>query len=451
MPTRDLRQFLEVLRKNGELLSVPESVELRYELAEYLRQFDRADGPALLFERVKGHTIKVTGNLVGTRKRLALAFGLRSETKLLETYRARRGRRVPPRMVKDGPIKEVVTSAANKIDLYDLPVPIYHEGDSAPYITCGVVTAKDLATGKRGMGLHRIEIKGKRRLGIHLSNPPISRFAAEMEKANRPLDVAVSLGVHPVILLASIVSSASEDKVAIASSLLGSSIALVRCETSDVEAPARAEVVIEGRLLPNVREPEGPFGEISGYYFSDRSHVIEVTAITRRKEPILQALHPAVREVAFLIGPSSEAEIVQMLRERGFDVRDLSLSFASNRTHVALSLKKNHDAEPRQLLHFLLAGISYIKHAIVVDDDIDVRDSGEIEWAAATRFQGDRDLVVLSEVRGRSIDPSAMKGSTAKVGLDATVPIAEKSRFKKIGVPWKVREKVAGNVARLLR
>ncbi|HZD39401.1 MAG TPA: UbiD family decarboxylase, partial [Terriglobales bacterium] len=304
MPPLDLRQFLGQLRKHDELLVINDPVDLRFELCEFLHQADRADGPALAFESIRGHSMKVVGNLVGTKKRLALAFGVTSENKLLEVYRKRRGRAGKPRRVKDGPVKEVILRGAKQVDLNALPIPIYHEGDAGPYITCGVLTAKDPETGARSMGLHRLQVKNSRRLGIHLANPPISRFVAKAEGKHRPLDVAISLGVHPILLLASIVSAPTEDKIAIAGSLLGSPLALARCETSDVDIPAYAELVIEGRVLPEVREAEGPFGETSGYYFSDRSHVIEVTAVTYRKDPILQALHPSSQEVALLCGPA---------------------------------------------------------------------------------------------------------------------------------------------------
>lgn len=444
MPTKDLRSFLDLLKKHGELLSIEEEVDLKFEVAEILRQFDKASGPALLFEKVRGHSSRIAGNLVGTKKRLALAFGLQSDEKLLETYHRRRARKIAPRSVKQGPVKQVVIKEAKKVDLNILPIPIYHEADGGPYITCGILTAKDPLTGLRSMGLHRLHVKGAKRMGVHLSNPPISRFAAEAEKNGKPLDVAISLGVHPVMLLASIVSSPTEDKVAIASSLLGNPIQLVKCETVDAEVPADAEAVIEGRILPNLREKEGPFGETSGYYFSDNSHVIEVTAITCRKDPIVQALHPTVREVSLLGGPAGEAEMLRMLRERGFTVTDLAVSQASNRTHVALSLRKNHEAEPRQLLYFLLSGVPYIKHAVVVDDDVDVHDPDDIEWAIATRFQGDEDMVVIPNMRARAIDRSKKEGNLmTKVGLDATVPLALKEMFKRISVPREVREKVA--------
>lgn len=450
MSTFDLRHFLGVLKKHGELLSVEDEVDLRFELCEFLHQADRARGPALFFERIQGHSMKVAGNLVGTKKRLALAFGLKSEERLLETYRKRRGTVRKPRRIKDGPVKEVVLKNSKRVDLNALPIPVYHEGDAGPYITCGILTAKDPQTGAHSMGLHRLQVKDSRRLGVHLANPPISRFVAAAEQAHRPLEVAISLGVHPILLLASIVSAPTEDKVTIASSLLGAPLALTKCETSEVDAPAHAEVVIEGRVLPDMREPEGPFGETSGYYFADDSHVIEVTAITHRKNPILQALHPTSQEVAFLCGPAGEAEIAQMLHEKGFAVADLALSAASGRTHAVLSLKKRHDADARQLLHFLLSAVPYIKHAVVVDEDVNVHDAQDVEWAIATRVQGDEDLVVIPHLRARSIDPSRKDGMlTAKVGVDATVPIAQRQRFKRIGVPLEIRNKVARRWAAL--
>jgi len=441
---KDLRYFLDLLRKHGELLAVAEEVNPKFEVAEFLRQLDKTGGPALLFEKVKGSPARIAGNLVGTTRRLALAFGLQDASGLLQTYQKRRARRIEPKRVRGGPVKQVVVKEKKTVDLNSLGIPIYHEGDGGPYITCGVLTAKDPVSGARSMGLHRLQIKGKNRMGIHLSNPPISRFAWDAEKHGRALDIAVSLGVHPVILLASIVSSPSEDKVAIASSLLGSRIDLVKCETVDAEAPAHAEVVIEGRILPNIREHEGPFGETSGYYFSDDSHVIEVTAITHRKDPIVQALHPTVHEVTLLGGPAGEAEIIHLLRQRGFAVKDLAISQSSNRTHVAIAMHKNHEADPRQLLHFLLSGVPYIKHAVVVDDDVDVHDLEDVEWAIATRFQGDEDLVVIPNLRARAIDPSKKEGNLmTKVGLDATVPLSLRDRFKRISVPAEVRDKVA--------
>ena len=403
-----------------------------------------------MFDNIKGASGKLVGNLLGTRRRLGIAFDLSSEEQLLDTYQTRRANKIKPRHVNSAAVKEVVITDKRKINLLGLGIPTYHEADGGPYITCGILIGKDPESGIRSMGLHRLQIKGKRKMGVHLSNPPVSAFAAEAEKRGVPLDVAISIGVHPVILIASIVTSPKEDKVALASSLLASPIHMVSCETVDLEVPADAEITIEGSVLPNIREPEGPFGETSGYYFSDESHVIEVTGIMCRKAPIIQALHPMAREVVFLGGPAGEAEMLRMLREKGFDVQKLAISQASNRTHVAISIRKSHDADARQLLHFLLSGVPYIKHAVVVDDDVKVQDPKDVEWAIATRFQGNRDLVVIPNMRARGIDPSKQKGNfMTKLGFDATVPLSERKKYKRIGVPLEVNEKVAAMIQRI--
>jgi 2,5-furandicarboxylate decarboxylase 1 len=452
MATKDLRQFLDVLEKQGELLSMEQEVDLRFEVSEYLRQMDRIQGRALLFNNIKGHSASIVGNLLGTQERLALAFGVRGDEQLLATYLKRRARRLEPKRVRSGPVKQVILRDNKKFDLTSLPIPTYHEGDSRPYITCGILIAKSPSSGLRSMGLHRLEIKDRRKMGVHLSNPPIARFAAEAERNGKALEVAICLGVHPILLMASIISAPNEDKLAIASSLLQSRLELVKCATVDCEVPAHAELVIEGKVLPHVREQEGPFGETSGYYFSDNSHVIEASGIMSRKNPILQALHPTVNEVTLLGGPAGEAEILKTLRDRGFAIKGLCMSQSSNRTHVTLSLEKSHDAEPRRLLHFLLSAVPYIKHAVVVDDDVDVHDPQDIEWALSTRFQADQDLVIVADLPARSIDPSKKEGNlTTKAGLDATVPISQRERFKRIAVPSEVRDKVAKSIANILR
>ncbi|MDH3444022.1 MAG: UbiD family decarboxylase, partial [Deltaproteobacteria bacterium] len=176
----------------------------------------------------------------------------------------------------------------------------------------------------------------------------------------------------------------------------------------------------------------------------------EVTAITHREKPIIQALHPTVREVTLLGGPAGEAELKQMLRANNYNVVDLLLPPYGNRSHVVVSLKKNHDAEPRQLLHFLLAAVPYVKHAVIVDDDIDIRDPGDVEWAVATRFQADDDLVIMPNMKARAIDRSQKAGGfMTKCGLDATAPLSMRENFKRLTVPREVRERVAKVIERL--
>src|SRR3970040_2499312 len=187
MAVKDLRQLHQCLQNRGELLSIEQEVDLRFELSDYLKQFDTIRGPALLFKNIKGHAMQIAGNLIGTKKRLALAFGVQDEEKLLDTFLKRRARKIEPRRARSGPVKQVIVREEKKIDLTALPIPTYHEGDGGPYIACGILIATSPSTGLRSMGLHRLQIKGKRKMGVHLSNPPISALAFETQRERKPV------------------------------------------------------------------------------------------------------------------------------------------------------------------------------------------------------------------------------------------------------------------------
>jgi 2,5-furandicarboxylate decarboxylase 1 len=200
--------------------------------------------------------------------------------------------------------------------------------------------------------------------------------------------------------------------------------------------------VLEGKILPHLREKDGPFGETSGYYVLYESQVIEIGAVTHRKDPYFQALHPWTNE-AFVLMISWEAEILKNLRNRFPSVRELNLMPDTVGAHAVISLKKRDKGETRQVMLSTLIDNVYIKRVIVVDEDINVYNPREVEWAVATRFQPDTDLVVIPDLGGTPLDPSTKPGYlTAKMGLDATKPLDQKEKFEKIDVPRNVREKM---------
>ncbi|MBI2371428.1 MAG: UbiD family decarboxylase, partial [Deltaproteobacteria bacterium] len=255
----------------------------------------------------------------------------------------------------------------------------------------------------------------------------------------------------PIVLLASIMRSAIGDKLEVAGALRGEPIELVPGETVSLEVPAGAEAILEGRILPHVREEEGPFGEVSQYYFSDVSHVVEITAITHRQQPVIQALHPTAREVSVLAGIPAEFEILRLLRAQGFAVEAVRISGGTSYPHAVFSIRQTKTGQARQALFVLLSSMGFIKHAVAVDEDVDLDDPRDVEWALATRVQADEDLVVLTGLVGSSVDPSAeARGVTAKVGVDATKPFRERERFERIGVPAEVRERARAVAARYL-
>ncbi len=422
MASLDLRGFLDDLA--GELIRVGEPLDPQFEVAALLSEV-QGTGRAVLCENIKGRPgARIAGNLLASRRLAARALGT-SEDKLVETYVARSAQSVPPVQAKAVPVQEVVHRQPADVGAL-LPRLTHYEKDAAPFLTCGVVLARDPATGQRGMGIHRMMYKGNsgggRRFGILLANPPLSQFLANAEASGKPLEVAVALGVDPAMLLASVVKTGplGPDKMDIAGSLRGAPVELVRGLTVDLEVPARAEVVLEGHVLPGVREPEGPFGENTGYYFSNTSPVVEISAVTHREDFIFPALVPWTADVDTLLSLAGGAELLGQLKGLVRGVVDLDIVPGTCSFAAVVAVKGCPTYEVRRLMHLALNLDRRLKSVTVVDDDVDIRNPREVAWALATRFQADRDMVVLGGMEGYVIDPSSAGGAGAKMGFDAT-------------------------------
>lgn len=418
MASLDLRGFLDDLA--GELIRVGEPLDPQFEVAALLSEV-QGTGRAVLCENIKGRPgARIAGNLLSSRRLAARALGT-GEDKLVDTYVARSAQRVPPVPAQEAPVQAVVHRQPADVGAL-LPLLTHYEKDAAPFLTCGVVLARDPATGQRGMGIHRMMFKGGRRFGILLANPPLSQFLANAEASGKPLEVAVALGVDPAMLIASVVKTGplGPDKMDIAGSLRGAPVELVRGLTVDLEVPARAEVVLEGRVLPGVREPEGPFGENTGYYFSNTSPVVEIDAVTHREDFIFPALVPWTADVDTLLSLAGGAELLGQLKGLVRGVVDLDIVPGTCSFAAVIAVKGCPAYEVRRLMHLALNLDRRLKSVTVVDDDVDIRNPREVAWALATRFQADRDMVVLGGMEGYVIDPSSAGAAGAKMGFDAT-------------------------------
>ena len=442
----DLRAFLADLR--SDLLTVEQAFDTKHEMAALLRAMP-ADGPAVLFENVTGHPdARVIGNLVASRRRVAQALDT-SEEKLAATYLQRTRQGIAPRTATEAPVKDVQHLAPADLAAL-LPVLTHHEGDGGPFITSGVVLCQDPVSGRRGMGIHRMMVKGGNRLGVLLANPPLSQFHAAAEAAGRPLDIAVALGVEPALLIAAVVKTGPQgpDKMDLAGALRGAPVEMIRAETVAVDVPARAEIIIEGRVLPGVRETEGPFGENTGYYFSNISPVVEVTAVTHRRDFIYPALCPWTADVDSLLSLAAGTELLGQLQTQMTGVIDLDLTTGTCGFTAVIALAKARPTEVRRLIHLALSMDKRLKLVTVVDDDVDIRDPREVAWALATRFQPARDAVILSGMEGYVIDPSCGSGGVgSRMGMDATR--GSGSDFDKITIPAAAAAKARAVLAEL--
>ena len=437
----DLRTYLSYLEDKGQLLRVQEEVDSKFEIAAGIRKTSDIQGPALLFEKVKGFPgWRVLGGLFATRKLIALALGI-PEDRLLEQYLTLEEKRIPPEIVETGPVKEICWKG-DQVDLYRLPMVIHSEKDCGPYVTIGVQIGKDPDTGIRNVSIHRMLLLGKDRLSLWApADHHLGRMILKAEDKGKGMEVATAIGVDPAIIIGSQAKVPwGVDEFYVAGGLRGAPVKLVPCETIDVEVPAAAEIVIEGVAIPGERVPDGPYGEYPGCYSeAKQSPVVKVTAITMRQNPIYQTALTGfpVTENHTLIEYANAAVIYREARKIVPEVKAVHVTPGGTfRHHVVVSVKKRHDEEARNVIVGLLALGLGLKQVTVVDEDIDVRDPVDVEWALSTRMQPDQDIIIVPRLACSTLDPSVPKPrTTAGWGIDATMPLGDRERFEKVRVP----------------
>jgi 2,5-furandicarboxylate decarboxylase 1 len=307
-------------------------------------------------------------------------------------------------------------------------------------------------TGKQNVSIHRCQLSGPNRLGVLLLPRHAHMFFEMAEQQGEPLAAAIVVGVDPLSLLASqAIAPMDSDELEIAGALQRRSIPVVKCLTNDVRVPAEAEIVIEGRILPGVREPEGPFGEFPQYY-GERAlrHVMEIDLVTHRSDAIFHTIVGGGLEHLLLGAIPREATLLGHLQRSYPNVRDVHLApGGACRYHLYVQIRKRQEGEAKNIMLGAFAGHYDVKHVVVVDEDVDIHDPSEVEWAVATRFQADRDLVIVAESQGSRLDPSTRDGVGAKMGLDATKPLAApEMTFKRIRVPGEENVDVEALLAR---
>ncbi len=434
----DFRTQLKAVEEWGEVLHIRREVSPRFELPAICKKME-AD-KAVFFEKVKGYSIPVVVGLDNNRSRIARVLGT-DDFGLTPRYLEAIRNPLPPAVVQDGPVKEV--KITRNIDLQEyLPVITHYERDGGPYITAGVVIAEDKANGIRNISYHRLQITGKDEIRLLIQPRHLWKLYTDKEKENKPLEVAIAVGMDASIRLAGATWGSliplGFDELSIAGALRKKAVEIVPCETVDVMVPARAEIIIEGEILPRMRKTEGPFAEFTGTYGDVwENPVLRVKAITHRKDPIYQDLLTFTPEHHLLLGIPYEPVVYQAVKTYVPGTIAVHVTPSScGKFHAVICIKKEHEGDGKDAILAGLYSIRDIKLVTVVDDDVDPYNSREVEWAVATRFQADRDLVVISGAKGNELDPSCPQlALTAKMGIDATKPLERRERFEKIRIP----------------
>src|SRR5574341_31619 len=420
---QDLRSYLDLIkrRKPEDFRIVGKSVDPAYEITALVVKLEREarQRPVLLFENVKGTKFPVLTNLHASRPRLAAAMGVAPEETQRAYLRAME-KPIPPKVVKTGPVKEVVLTG-DKINLYDLPQIRHHEGDAGAYITAAISFAKDPNSDTWNCAYNRLMIQGRDATSIHLTLAKhLWEFQRAAESRGEALPVAFAIGVHPAIALGCLaIGSIDEDERAIMGGLLGEPLELIKCETSEVLVPAHAEMIIEGEILPHERTPEGPFGEFTGYSLGERQReVVRVRAITHRRDAIFQDITVGHLDHLMLSTTPIEANLFRAVRAMVPTVRTVRVPAPFT---CYVSIEQQISAQAKNAILAVLGADLYMKRVVVVDHDVDVFDDRQVNWAIATRCQPDRDLLVVGSARGSDLAPSTREdGYTAKWGVDAT-------------------------------
>jgi UbiD family decarboxylase len=443
---KDLRSFIAELESKypEEVARVTKSIAPRYEITALLTQLEKSKRFPLLFcENVEGSDAPVVINAQASRRLMALALECKTE-ELASKFSERQGKPITPVEVSGAPVHEVVKTG-DDVDLAKIPLLTHYDVNAAPYITAGIVVAADPDTGVRNTSYNRLMMARKRELRIFMAlGRHLWTLHNKMERRNEPLPIAIVVGVHPLFSLgAQAFTPSTEDEYAVIGGMMSEALRVVQAKTVPILVPADAEMLIEGKILPNVRLEEGPFGEFTGHAVAkDERQVIEVTAITHRNHYIFQDVHAGYTEHKLMGAVPREAALIKAVRLSVPTVKNVCMPVSGNcRFHAYISIAKRTPGQAKNAICAAFASDMLLKHVVIVDEDIDVYDEEQVLWAVSNRFQADRGLVVIPNAQGSELDPSAGPGGVnAKMGLDATKPLT--GFAPELRVPEEVMKKI---------
>ncbi len=456
--SKNLRTYLNQVMKTfpDKMKIVNKEVEPEFGVSAPLEKLEnQGESPLVVFNNIKGSIIPLVANLGASYERLALAID--TDTKnMVSEYGKRERNRIPIREVAIGPVKDVILKG-KEIDLNILPIIKHNEEDAGKYISAGPTLMKDPDTGNQNLGLYRLQVQGKDQLGLFI-NPANHGFliGEKYRELGKPMEVAVIIGHHPAVLMASVSKlEGYGGELEVAGGLLGEPLEVVRGETVDLLVPAEQEIVIEGIINPQLKQDEGPFGEWPRYYTGRGERwFIKITSITMRKNPIYQTVMAAHDEHNILGALPRMGSLYRRIREVLPTVKDVNLPLSGcGRVRCYISLKKYADGEAKQAAFIALAVEPNIKHLVLVDEDIDVFNEKQVLQALSTRFDAREDLIVMKNCLGSHLIPTAFDvtklkhgGMETKLIFDATKPVGKHLNGKEfshmVRVPQEVKEKI---------
>jgi 4-hydroxybenzoate decarboxylase len=428
-----MRNYLDTLRTRGDLIEIAREVDPVHEMAAVARRLQDETQKSVVFRHVKGHDMPVVMNLYSDHARLCeiIRAGDQTFCEKLEEHIRRADTAAPWRV--EATSHDI--GALHEGRLSDLPLPTYHARDGGAYITSGIFLAKDPDTGVPNLSFHRSMYISDNELRIRLgSSHDLAGYQRRAEARNEPLEAAILIGAPPEIFMAACVSLPPEaNEMALAAAMRGKPWAMRPCKTIGLEVPVDAEIVIEGRILPNVKRPEGPFGEFMGYYVEvGDNHVFEVTHVSWRAGAVFHGLICGSAEDLRPLEAATAARIFKAIRAQVPGVIDVTCRPTVMNT--VIKIRKQYEGHAQ---HVLLAALGshmdYNKLCIVVDEDVDIYNMEEVIWAFLTRGRADTRTMVINDVPGFYRDEH--KDHWGRLALDATRPWGREAEFRRKHIP----------------
>jgi len=419
----DLRSYISLIKKSGELKTIKSPVSTKYEIAGITAKVDGSF--AVLFENIKENEFNLVSNLVGTRKRFSQAVGS-TENTIHEKIVSAIKKAKKPKVIPSGNFMENKSK-----NLSVLPIVTHFEKESGPFITSSIVYVKNPESGKQNSSFHRMMPIDDTHFSIRMvEGRHLHRCFTFAKEHGEDLKVAITIGVHPAISIASAYQAEwGKDEIDIANSLLGGKLALSPLPFTGLNVPSGTEIVMEGRILQDKIHPEWMVEMLQTYDHKRRQPVFELENLYFRNKAIFHDILAGYSEHRLLMGMPIESKLNGELKKAYPQTRQVSMTNGGcNWLHAVVQIKKKNDSEPKKIIKKTFESHRSLKQVTVVDEDIDPNNAEAVEYALATRFQADKDLIILTKVRGSSLDPSSdqTKLQTAKMGIDATRPLSKR-------------------------
>lgn len=401
---------------NDDIIEINKEVSTEYEITSILKKHPH---DTLVFTNIKDSQMNIISGICNTRDKIAKSIGTTVD-KITENIIHATNNPTPIKTIKN---YDEIYQNNEDADLGKLPILKHYPKDKGKYITAGIVIAKDPDTGTTNASIHRMLVHSENELGIRIVPRQLYTYYKRAEELGKPLDVAIAIGLSPSTLLASTTSiPISENEMEVANTFKDGNLSLVRCEKVDIEAP-ECEILLEGQIMPNERRSEGPFVDLTDTYDKIRDEpVIKLTRMHYKENPYYHAILPAGNEHKLLQGLPQEPRIYNSVKNTLPTVQNVVLTEGGCCwLHAVVSIKKQTEGDAKNVMMAALSAHPSLKHCVIVDEDIDIFDPVDVEYAIATRVKGDDDIFIIPKARGSSLDPVAeIDGTTTKIGVDAT-------------------------------